>query len=816
MNTDIHHDIDLKFLNREAGFHSIRRSSLPNVRPMQLRDCHNLLKGSDNLQLDKLLEYCDDIRPVLAAMRSALISGKKIALTAGYNDGFWQWDAPSLASVLAAAGIEAAAIKDEADGLFTFTLACSKKSYESFLAAQHLPNPEIQHLIITTEHADYRVTGGIGSYVKECDVLYGDAVGVVILDNNQDVDLGKINRNRWIAAQQFVSLRRIATIDAANFDTLGDLAYEVLESLLCLYPRLESVESQEMLLHRTIEAKKIGLIPQDMKLITMCHGSSFHLAKAKRSVIDAENIHVAYREKFTIEESDCVIFPTRFLQKSYQESGISVRDDASRIIKRLPFDYSRLPKGKQLKDYRRIIYIGKTSTIKGFDLFLETLFEIEDKFPAIKDRIEEVVVMATTTKIEEPRLQDMFRRAEASYNLRMASLNREELLMTLANYSEDSLALVTYRGDNHPLAILELMGVGHDFLAANAAGTPELILPGTEKNYLVQADAPAFAAAVNAAFKHVGKRSREIRKAFDEYRRQQQIINEGYSIDQLRAIPALPMPSRQQLDGIRVDIVRGVANDAALKATRQSLELQSHAPASIRVVEDDTESEDRKSGLYMRLYAGDLLHATALEHMVRLLNSDDITGGVMAYEDVPVYNGERLKGQEEFHPFSPELGSVFLQEKYSRRVVALLKNPVLDNSFTDWQKLINISCSGQAIRIVPMKLATLVTTPSYPDTDLLHVQHQFARSYACLPVFDATILYSELKRFDDIYWGVQLMNHMHARYIRRDDPSISYNVSPTAIRLTDMYRRVLPLPLRKGLYTSLKATYRVMRKITRR
>lgn len=690
---------------------------------------------------------------------------------------------------------------------------------EKFIKANQLPPTTIKHLIVTTEHSGYRVTGGIGSYVKECDHLYGDDVGILVIDSNRDINMEMINANRWLAAQSFLTHDRIDVIDSANFDTLGDLVFEVLENLLRFYPGIESIESQEMLLHRTIEAKKLGYINTDIKLITTCHGSSFHLAKAKRDVLEAENIHVAYREKFTIEESDVTIFPTRFLLESYRDSGLKNLDDASRVIKRLPFDYERIPLGSELHQYKRLIYIGKTSTIKGFNLFLETLLKLHDECPEICQQIEEVLVIATSTNIVERYLQELYRQVSERFNIRMVSLDREELLQSLSVYSADSLALITYKGDNHPLTVLEFMAIGHDFLAARAGGTPELIPDQFKKDFLVEANEEAFIHAVKAAFSNTAQRIEKIKALSRYYRKQQDEINNEYSIGHLRNLtPRIAQKAKTAKPNITV-LVIDTGSRKLLNNTLKSIESQSLKPATVRVCKYDEldPSEEFGNQLVMRLYAGDTLSAKALEEMSRLLLADDSTGAALAYELVPTYLGAEFKGYTEFHPFAPELGSVFLQEKYGRRFVGLFKGETYrNNDFTDWQKCIDIASQRLQVRIVPRLHLRLTELPEYVSQDILKKTSNLVHSFSALPVFDAYILHSELKRFDDLYWGSKLTNHLEDIYIRRDDPSILHGSTPALAKTVDIYRNKTPKIVRKGISFTTRNTYKALRKVKRK
>lgn len=797
----------------------------PNKTSINLTSYNDLEKLDDQLkeQTDVYilgaLEWLSDIRPMLAWLRKVSQQGKtNIYIIGGLESAnetssYWQWSAAGVEELLQTAGFSTRS-HQISSGYF-ISLKSTNEEYDAFLRTNHLPNRSIKHLIITTEHSGYRVTGGIGSYVKECNMLYGNTAGILIIDSSTDINLETIRSHQWLAAQLFLTENRIDIIDSANFDTVPDLVFEVLQSIVCLYPGIESIEFQEMLAYRTIEAKKLSMIPQNIRLMTVCHGSSFHLAKAKRDVLDPENVHVAYREKFTVEESDTVVFPTAFLRESYRDSGLGNLDDPSRVIRRLPFDYERLPHGKELIHYKRLLYVGKTSTVKGFDLFLGSLIKLYDDFPEICKQLEEVVIVATSTKIVEKYLQDMFRYVEQRFNIRMVSLDREELLRLMAEYSEDTLALITYKGDNHPLAVLEFMAIGLDFLAARAGGTPELIPQEFAGNYLVEPNETVFAEAVNAAFANIGHRTGQIKKLSERYIKDQQEINREYSIDYISSLPIKPSLSRvPKTPPIHLNVI-DTGSKTQLEDTLQSIAAQTLPPDTVSIRKlDELDTRDYQGKLVMRLYAGDVLVPSALQHMCNLLLYDHQTGAVLAYEQVPTYLGEDLKGTLEFHPFPPEVGSVFLQEKYKRRFIALFKGDnYIEDNFTDWEKCIKLACQRFNVRIVPLLLAGLVELEGWSTEEFLTNSSRMVHSFTALPTFDAYILYTQLKRFDDIYWGTRLFNHLEDIFIRRDDPTILHGSSPALSKAIYLYRNRTPKFVRISISRSGHLTYRILRRL---
>jgi len=726
------------------------------------------------------IEYLWDPRPIFRKIRQILIAGGEAEVFIGLKGGYYRWSVATVSSFIQALGMQIRTV-DEGPEFTKLTLECSQQSYDSFLRSQHLPSSKFRHLIVTTEHADYRVTGGIGSYVKECDNLYGDDVAILIIDNSETLDRAKIADHRWLSAQSFIGDQRVTDIHSFNYDTYGDIVQEALECIVALYDSVESVESQEMLLNRVIDAKRIQLLPRQTRLITMCHGSSTHLAKAKRTVLDAENVHVAYREKYSIEYSDTVILPTNFLRSSYVDSGLESLEDPSRITKRLPFDLSQIPEGKPLERYERLIYIGKTSTIKGFDLFLESLIKLYDNHSSLVSQVKEVVVVVTYVDIKESYLRSLYEEAKKLFNIRIVSFSRSDLFETLSEYSKDSLALVTYRGDNHPLAVLELMAIGVDFVAANAAGTPELIIDGYEAHNLAPAEPNRYADAIATALKNAKARSPKVAQIKKQYRQQQERINRSYSLDELRTMPTLTHSVVTDNLPVHIEIIGDKQTDN-YQTTLKSINAQTYPGVTV--------GRKQEEAHYMRLYAGDILEPYAIEMMVRAFHDTKISA-VMADEFVMAYEGDgRRKGIEEFHPYPPQIGSVFLQEKYSRRTVALFRRYPGRESYSDWLRCVTLTCEGFGVRVVPMRLISLIDLPDYFTNDPVTLSSQFSHSFTALSVFDASILYSELRRFDDIYWGLKRVNHLEDYFVPRAE--IGPSVSAKVVRVVGAYERFTP------------------------
>lgn len=764
-----------------------------------------------SLIINEALENIRDIRPLLSCARYLLQNkDTKVRVVFKSKDtGTLRryWNNNEASKMLTDSGF---VITDIDTKKRAYSLGSDFDNYNKFLESKDMPALGFEHLMVTTEHSDYRITGGIGSYVKECEKLYGNKSTVLIIDNNLDLDINKITANRWFSAQTLIGANRYTIIDNSNLDMISGVVYETILQILFYYPTLKYIEAQEILLDRAIQAKRAGIIDNKTILITTCHGASFHLARAKKDMLELEQIHVAYREKRTIESSDVTIFPTKFLKESYKKVGIEGLDNHAKLVKRLPFEIERLPTGKKLVAYKNIIYIGKTSSIKGFDIFLESLIALSKLHPDITSDIENVICIVTSTEINEKPIAKLLVDAKLTFNINLISLAREDLLKYLSESAQDSLALITYPGDNHPTVILELMAIGHDFLALDCGGTPELIPKGYNENYIVENSIVSICNKIKYCFDNVGSRVKTINSVSLAYIEEQRIINKNYTTSYFNEFS-----KQENVNDVNPLVLIKIIGDfksAEYQKTLRSIKNQNYKNIII-----DRQNSNQQAEFVIRLYEGDQIDSDYVEQLVNNLRYDSLSA-VLCNVVVPVYENYKLKTIEEFSPVNPQLGSVFLQEKYKRRVVGIFRLVDLPSdyeNYSDWHLVIYLASHDKNINIVPELLAYLARNDELINWDEQLEQDTMSRLIKEISHFDSYILYSQLKRLDNMYFGSRLYNHLEDIYIRRDDPTIMLGVTPNTVKAIGAYRRYMPKTAHKLLLHSAKKARRAGNKIKR-
>lgn len=468
------------------------------------------------LDITGLLESLRDPRITIKALRKWLIeeSGRELEINVNSSDQNFIDD---IILLLSCSGINQS-IKDG-----RIIAKCSLDYYKKFLSDNYMPELGFKHLLVSTEHSDYRIKGGLGSYIKECYDLYGDEQAMLIIDETSDLDVEFIKRNKWFSVQSLIGSLKLDKLREEDEGFIYGLP--IMEAIrnICFYYDFDSAEFFEAGAHRVIQAKASGMLPQNLNIVTTCHGSIFHLFNCRREMMNPVFADYALREKYTIEQSDLTIFPTKYLMESYAKLGIKANNP---IIRRLPINLNSVSEGGDSdKCYDNFIYIGKTNTTKGFDILLETLIKIAK---ATENRPKVVKCFVTSVEVEDANLMPLLEEAKKYYDIKLDSLKRDQLMIVLNNLASNSIALLPYPGDNHPLVVLELMHLGLDFIAIDAGGTPELVKQDMREYYIGPRDSDSLA---NMVINELGKsklRSERIRELRSWYKKEQLAINNSY------------------------------------------------------------------------------------------------------------------------------------------------------------------------------------------------------------------------------------------------------------------------------------------------
>ena len=322
-----------------------------------------------------LLEKLQDPRPFLRALREQMFLGRRCILVidelsevSAAKPGYWrQWALDGCKRLLSSAGFSIGDTWRSASGGAVFLeLSADPREYEIFLRSLYLPPATIEYLVVSQEHSLARRTGGIGTYVGELEKVVPPEILALFLTAAGDLlpDPYKCRENRYFVLKHFFGRNELP---------IEDSVAAALEVIVCLYHQLRVIEFQDVngKGYRFLQGVKAGLYPSGIMTQALCHASRLSLERLYSVWIDPADPELL-EEKLVVENADIVKFPTRFLHDFYYQVGYRF-DPASTRVERLPFASLGDGKAELYRDLDTLIFFGKRSPYKGFDLFSETV-----------------------------------------------------------------------------------------------------------------------------------------------------------------------------------------------------------------------------------------------------------------------------------------------------------------------------------------------------------------------------------------------------------------------------------------------------------
>ncbi|MBD9383730.1 glycosyltransferase [Achromobacter sp. ACM02] len=465
-----------------------------------------------------------DPRPMLRALkRLCLEQGAEVFFVHANGEGIFRtWTEGQFREFLKASGFELAT-PPGGTGLEVCIATITPQSYQAYLRRQGLA-PElldVDFLLISTEDATVRATGGIGTYVKNIKAL--DRRAAVLMC---DIDLAPAGLDgRTLVPRMFVD-----SLGRENFfDGLGLI--EVCRAILYLLPRVAVLESQDYksIAYRLVQSKRTGGLPQSIQLRVFMHGSIDYMKYGVQdeSAMDYTPYELgqAVRDSYIFQQADECYAPSRYLavQLLQEEFGYSLNNLS---VRRLPFDLSTVPGEIQgeLTAIKRIVFVGKYSRLKGWPDFVAAMEGLYDA--GNLTGIEEIVSLGPVGPGNEDRA-----RLERLCAYKDYHLSHSELLAFLAKHRCDSLFVVPSRGENYPFVILEQMLMGTRLVAYNTGGAVEVVDDEEfVRAYFSDPHAAALQKKIGAMLvQDVRDSDQELRASRQRVRDRQISVNRGWS-----------------------------------------------------------------------------------------------------------------------------------------------------------------------------------------------------------------------------------------------------------------------------------------------
>lgn len=453
-----------------------------------LRRLRSLLKQSDNNRLIVVSKNCSSNADLAGASRLPKDIGH-----------YREWSTERLATFLKSSGFNITNIVT-AEGFNIFTLNSDEISHQELLKKYGLPHPK-NSMIITTEHADTKSTGGIGSYVKEVEQVLGQDRPIVmtvtpepfkkimvtndIADNIIDIH----NINESPAVSEHTSEWHSASIEV----------YKAVKKISFIYDQIHNIEYQEYqgIGARIAQAKQSGELYPDLNLVARCHGSQVYIDRASFGWSGMNKADVFELERLSVNFADEVSFPTAYLRDLYKSTGYDIKENNS-YVQRLPYSFPDAP-DINYDQVNELIFLGKRSYMKGFPDFCNMISEITDKSSDLYNpNISSVNVIAApgdASALFDDQLKEILYKRNISFKI--GPVPRHEVLSMLKSAAPNAIICLPYGGDNHPVTILEMIANKCRFVAYSNGGIPELVPKSLHDIFLCLADPRELAIKIN-------------------------------------------------------------------------------------------------------------------------------------------------------------------------------------------------------------------------------------------------------------------------------------------------------------------------------
>lgn len=830
------------------------------------------LSAFDEVLLLGALESLGEIRPLIKALRIWMMKRcvRKAIFLSNLNSAryksFREWSQEGAKRLFECSGFKV--LEDE----IGITINCSKDYYGRFLSANNLPQHSVRHIVITNEHPDYRITGGIGSYVKESTRLYGDNSAVLIVDDNDNINREIIENNKWLSLQKLIGEEKYSKLLGYDFNNSAAGILEAVYQILFLYDEIKSIEGSDyghLNLSRVIQAKKAGLLPGDLQLITVCHGSNIYVDNASGRYPSKMNIPVIQKEVYSIVNSDVTIFLTDFLKNLYAGYGIESQNP---VKHRLPinlsyYDKLNIKEPDDFSDIKNIYYIGKLSRMKGGDRFLSIIANLA------KSGDNYNVICASTYTSPEQEIQDslMLISKYPNVKLNIRPYRRDELLIELNNRAKDSIAIIPYPADNHPNVILELMLTGMDFIATNSGGIPELI--PQKDHFITESDCESIIYKFEDISKNRNKRFEIVKINRVSYLEQQEVINKTYSIDRLESLTPRSVKYSEINKTQTVSVIVPCYNTkfAYIKELALSLDNQSISASEVLFVNDGSSLKDYSERLnnvikqqgYRFKYRilnkpnGGLASArnfglkNAKSKYVVTVDSDDVVNNyfleelvaaISAVDDKSVigvtpflnafYDGEDVTRVESFHyeymPYGSNLATAFMPHNtYGSAAAIFDRRKLLDatggwdesskSMFEDWALYVRLDSLGYKVNVVPTANYFYRVRPNsmLRTYDNKEGYKRLISNYLIASKYESYLLFSQLFNYYEfnLETSQTKCSYLQETFGTYDTRHISKLVKFS--RLLSYYDRVAPNVVKRLVYYTYITPYRILKKMYR-
>jgi glycosyltransferase involved in cell wall biosynthesis len=496
-----------------------------------------------------------------------------------------EWSLEEAVATVEASGLEVLRSLRTPDGVrstWTVIATATRSGMDAWMLRAGLPSTATEALILSSEHGLCRVTGGIGAYVEEKIALSQGRLALGLLQPASQLLPGA-------EGQQWLLPERLGVADQAL--SPAEQALLLLEQALLFLPELRHVECQDYLGlgGRIVQAKRAGLLPRSVEVEVVAHGSHVYLERAFSRWGGKNTLSVHNDERTALEDADRVTFGTRYLRDLYSQAGYRI-DPGKVRVQRYPFLGFRGIDPAPVDRADTLVYFGKRTAMKGFPLFVAAV-ELLLAAPAVAGALRRVVLIGPpdpSTSGENARLRELLKGRE----LIESSLPRAEARAQLQRLARVSICVLPYRGDNHPVSVLEVIASGCQLVACDAGGIPELIAAEAQDDVLFPPEAAALAdSLIDWLRADPDARTDSVRRTFRSVAQEQERINTEL-LDETEHPLVLPVGRRGREAGTLAVLVPCYESDLdQLRELVFSLNQQTRPPDQVIFVDDGSRGD---------------------------------------------------------------------------------------------------------------------------------------------------------------------------------------------------------------------------------
>jgi glycosyltransferase involved in cell wall biosynthesis len=753
------------------------------------------------LLVDNILQYLTDPLPFLFLLKKTLLlnNNKCIIKLSPNEKGYYDFSLNNWKDFLEKCGFY---IDEENEENSYIKISLSKNFHDDFIKNIGL-NPKADFLVVTSEHPVLaQKTGGIGSYVQELEALLKEKVQIFYWGELSKRGKEALKDIKYFSPKLPASLVNLTWKSWGNLDTSYKIFYYV--RLIKFYnPNIKLIEFADYLGlgARTIQAKKSNnILSSDIKIRVYCHGNEHYLQKCsnKWSNLGYNDIGRMLSERISLTQADELIFPTNYLKKLYESYDLCDAVDEIKIHRYplININNSETSANINFTAIKKIVFFGKRNIMKGYDKTLKALLYLHKNNLQLFKNIESIVFIGPSYNLFN---EDFVALSQVSKNIEEYEFTRAECLKYFSDNNSNSLILIPYVGDNHPVSVLEVIHNNCQLLALNAGGIPEMIPTEFHDAVLFEHDEKEFAKKISQCLSMEAEERKElVNNLLLSCKSQQNAINLSYLnevnkiISNISTKECITNVSKSQPCTLVIPFYN--TNKAYLRELFESIENQTYNNLNEIIIIDDASEIQNTQNLIKFIEQWNSLPIKLISHkhnkglaaarntgvkastneLIVCIDSDDIllpdgisnlcnhmmlnpecsiaSGILVSFNDDNIWNKNPTKDERDFYlALNPSIIAGSIHNYFGHAQLIVRKSVVEETGgwdeedrsmWEDWAYYLKLACANKRIDFVakPCSLYRIHKNSMSRTYKVFPAEKRLARSISTLSPFDANIL----------------------------------------------------------------------------